>query len=159
MAIRSIAVSIAGSAASLVTAKYAIYLAKRLSAKLVPLFVVDAPALQELLRSHIFIDVEAQEYARDLRHQGTTFLERIKKAAEGKGIPCECFLLEGVVHKEVSGKVSELGIDLLVMGELKEIMSRTETFYDEAERIFRSAPCPVVVVKNAEMVERLYKEL
>lgn len=159
MAIRSIAVSIAGSAASLITAKYAIYLAKRLEAKLVPLYVVDAHALQELLRSHIFIEVEAQEYARDLRNQGATFLERIKKAAEGKGIPCECFLLEGAVHKEVSGKISQLGIDLLVMGELKEIMSRTETFYDEAERIFRSAPCPVVVVKNAEMVELLYKEL
>lgn len=159
MAIRTIAVSIAGSAASLVTAKYAIYIARQLNAKLVPLYVVDARALQELLRSRIFIEVEAEEYARDLRQQGEVSLERIKKSAESKGVACEGFLLEGVVHKEVVTKTAQLGIDLLVMGELKEIVSRTEIFYDEGERIFREANCPVVVVKNPEMVERLYKEL
>jgi nucleotide-binding universal stress UspA family protein len=45
------------------------------------------------------------------------------------------------------------------MGGLKEVFSRRETFYDEAERIFRESHCPVVIVKDHEHVEKLYKEL
>jgi nucleotide-binding universal stress UspA family protein len=59
----------------------------------------------------------------------------------------------------VVNKTRELSADLLVIGELKEVVSRREIFYDEGERIFRESPCPVVVVKNPEEVERAYKEI
>ena len=79
--------------------------------------------------------------------------------AESKGVEFEGLLLRGTVHTEVAGKVREIGADMLVMGELKELMSRKEIYHEEGERIFRDAGCPVVVVKNPAMVEQLYREL
>ena len=46
-----------------------------------------------------------------------------------------------------------------MIGDPSTTILEEETFYDEGERIFREAPCPVVVVKNASLVEKLYNEL
>ena len=159
MAIKNIVVSVAGGPASLVTSKYAIYLAKILQARLSAIYVVNEKVLQELLKSRIFVEVEARDYERDLEDQGRVFLERVKKMAENKGVECTCLLLRGTIHDEVVNKTRELEADMLVIGELKELLSRKEIFSDEGERIFREATCPVVVVKNPAEVERLYKEL
>lgn len=159
VSIKTILVSLSGSIFSFITAKYAIYLARQLNAKLYAVYVVDEKSLHELLKTRIFVEVEAVEYERDLKDQGVNFLERIKKMAETKKIEYEGLLLKGVVHESVVEKAKELGADLLVIGELKEILSRKEIFYDEGERIFRESPCPVVVVKNPEKVENLYREL
>jgi len=157
--IKNIVVSLSGSAASLCTAKYAIYLSKQLNAKLYAVYVVDARSLHELLKARIFVEIEAVEYERDLKDQGTNTLERVKKMAEIKKVEYEGLLLKGVIHEEVINTVRDLSADLLVIGELKEIVSRREIFYDEGERIFRESSCPVVVVKNPEEVDRLYREL
>jgi len=157
--ILNIAVSLSGSAASLITAKYAIYLSRQLNAKLYAIYVVDARSLHELLKTRIFVEIEAVEYERDLKDKGVNVIERVRKMAEIKKVEYEGLLLNGVVHEEVVNKVRELSAGLLVIGELKEIVSRREIFYDEGERIFRESPCPVVVVKNPEEVERLYKEV
>jgi nucleotide-binding universal stress UspA family protein len=159
MAIKTILVSVSGSAGSPVTAKYAICLAKILGIKLFAVYVVNDRMLQELLRSRIFVEVEARAYERDLEQQGRVFLERIAKMAESKGVEFEGILLKGVVSDEVILKIKELNADILVMGELKELTSRAEVFYDEGERIFRKSPCPVVVVKNPAAVENLFKEI
>ena len=159
MAVKNIVVSVAGAAESLVTAKYAIYLAKLLNAKLTAIYVVDEKSLEDLLKSRIFVEVEAQDYERDLEDQGSRFLERVRRLAENKAIDFDASLLRGVVHDEVVNKTREIQADLLVMGELKEVLSRKEIFYDEGERIFRESPCPVVVVKDFQKVEALYKEL
>jgi len=159
MAIKNIVASVAGGGISLITVKYAISLAKLLSAKLTAMYVVNEKLLAELLKSRILVDVEAQSYEKDLEDQGKRFLERIKSMCDSKGVECECMLLRGNVHEEISKHTQEINADLLVMGELKEVLSRKDTFYDEAERIFREAPCPVAVVKNASLVEKLYNEL
>jgi nucleotide-binding universal stress UspA family protein len=87
------------------------------------------------------------------------FLARIKKMADSKAVACETFLLKGSVSEEVINKINELRVDMLVMGEMKEMASRSAFFYDEGERIFRKSPCSVVMVKNHEIVENLYKEI
>jgi nucleotide-binding universal stress UspA family protein len=79
--------------------------------------------------------------------------------AEAKAVDCQTFLLSGSVSDEVISKVNEVGADLLVMGEMKELTSRCAVFYDEGERIFRKSPCSVVMVKNRTMVDNLYKEI
>ena len=159
MILRTIVVSIAGSPGSLITAKYAIALAKLLSVKLVGLYVVNVKVLQDLLKSRIFVDVEARVYERDLEEQGTVILERIAKMAQEHGVAFEGCLMKGVISDEVLNKTEELRADMLVMGELKEMTSRAEVFHDEGERILRRCPCPVVMVKNPAMVEALYKEI
>lgn len=157
--VRSIAVSVSSGTMALVTAKYAIYLAKLLNARLYALYVIDEKSLHDLLRIKIFVEVEAVEYERDLKDQGENLLSRVKKLAQDKNVECEGMLLKGVIHEEVIKKVKEINADLLVIGELKEVLSRRETFYDEAERIFRESNCPVVVVKDHVHVEKVYKEL
>jgi nucleotide-binding universal stress UspA family protein len=123
------------------------------------MYVVDSRSLHELLKTRIFVEIEAVEYERDLKDQGVNILERVRKMSEMKKVECEVMLLKGVVHEEVVNKTRELSADLLVIGELKEVLSRREIFYDEGERIFRESPCPVVVVKNPEEVEKVYREI
>jgi len=159
MAIKNIMVCVATEGMSLITVKYAICLAKIFQAKLSAMYVVNERLLRELLKSKILVDVEARGYEKDLEDHGSHLLERIKSMSEKKGVACDAAVLKGVVHEEIVRQVNALNPDMLVMGKLKEVLSIKETFYDEGERIFREAPCPVVVVKNASLVEKLYNEL
>ncbi len=159
MPIKNIMVAVAGGAASIITAKYAIYLARVMSSKLTAVYVVNEQLLKDLMRSRVVVDIEAKVYEKDLEEQGKLFLERIKKAAETKKIEFESMVLRGMVHEEIIKKAQETSTCLLVMGNPKEITSRKEVFSDEGELLFREAKCPVVIVKNPEEVEKLYKEI
>ncbi|MBU1912148.1 MAG: universal stress protein [Candidatus Omnitrophica bacterium] len=160
---KSIVVALAGGAPSIITAKYAIYLAKLLQVKLIAICVIDEKAIQELLKSRVFVEIEAKEYEIDMDQQSKLFMQRVKALAENKKVECETLILKGEIHSEVVDKAKELGADLLVMGDLKEVLSWQEALYSEGERIFRESTCPVVVVKNPILgrseVERLYNEL
>ncbi len=160
---KNIVVPLAGGLPSVITAKYAIYLARLLQAKLIAINVIDENAIQELLRSRVFVEIEAKEYEIDMEQQARIFMQRIKALAEDKKVEFESLILKGEVHSEVVSKARELGADLIVMGDLKEVLSWQEALYSEGERIFREAPCPVVVVKNPILsrpeIERLYNEL
>ncbi|MCK9594942.1 MAG: universal stress protein [Candidatus Omnitrophica bacterium] len=159
MAITNIVVSVAGGPGSVMTAKYAIALAKVLNAGLTAIYVVDEKVLHELLKSRIFVEVEARVYERDLEQQGNVFLERVKKMSETKSVKCEGILLKGMISDEVTNKAKELNADILVMGDIKEPASRTDVYYDEGERILRKAGCSVIVVKDPSAVESFYKEI
>ena len=156
---KQIITPLAGGPASIITAKYAIYLAKLLQVKLIAVYVIDENAIQELLKSRVFVEIEAKEYEIDMEQQSKLFMQRIKTLAENKKVEFESLILKGEVHSEIAGKARELGADLLVMGDLKEVLSWREALYSEGERIFRESPCPVVIVKNSQEAERLYKEL
>ena len=73
-----------------------------------------------------------------------------------KGVEIKTEMTKGVVNKEVVRKADEWGTDLLIMGELEPVLSRTDTFHDEAELVFRKAKCSVLVVKDPGRVERIY---
>ena len=85
-------------------------------------------------------------------------MERGKKLADSKQVACEVALLKGDVCEEIIDQVSRVKADILVMGEIKEIISRAEIFHNEGERIARRANCPVVLVRNQAIVENLFKE-
>jgi len=159
MAIKNIMLCVNTEGKSLITAKYAIALAKIFSADLSAVFVVNERILRELLRSRVLVDAEAHSYEKDLEDQGRLFLERIRSMSEKKGVTCDTTILKGSVHDEIIKEANALNPDMLVMGEIKEMMSLREALYEEGERVFREAPCPVVVVKNASLVEKLYNEL
>ena len=156
---KQIIVPLAGGPASVITAKYAIYLAKLLQVKLTAIYIIDQNAIQELLKSRVFVEIEAKEYEIDMEQQSRLFMQRIKSLADNKKVEFDSIVLKGEVHTEIANKARELGADLLVMGDLKEVLSWKEALYSEGERIFRESPCPVVIVKNPQEAERLYKEL
>jgi len=157
--VKQIITPLAGGPASIITAKYAIYLAKLLQVKLTAIYVIDENAIQELLKSRVFVEIEAKEYEIDMEQQSKLFMQRIQTLAENKKVEFEALILKGEIHSEVVSKARELGADLLVMGDLKEVLSWKEALYSEGERMFRESPCPVVIVKNPQEAERLYKEL
>jgi len=157
--IKNILVSVSGSQDSLTAAKYAICLSKIMKAKLFAVYVINSKVLAELLKSRIFVETEARDYERDLEQQGKVFLERIGKLAEAKSVNCETILLNGSISDEVIGFAKQVSADILVIGEMKELASRCEAFYEEGESILRKSACPVISVKNQVLIENLYKEI
>lgn len=156
--IKNIVVSIAGGMESFVTAKYAIYLAKILQAKLTAVYVVDEKTLQELLKARVFVEIEADEYKTDLEQEGRYSLDRMRALAQSKNVEFEGVILKGCIHEEVINKAIELKADLLVMGGFKDVLSWKDT-YSEGERIFREYPNSILVVRNTQEAEKLYREV
>jgi len=159
MPIRNILVALAGSGASFITFKYALYISKLLNAKLFAIYVIDEKTLTDLLKANVFVQKEVEEYKKDLENQGNSFLERVKNLSQQKDVDCRAVLLKGSVHDEILNFAEKESIDLIIIGELKELFSRKDIFYQPEERILRDAKCPVIIVKNQDLVERLFKEI
>jgi len=81
---KNIVVPLAGGPDSLITVKYATYLARLLQAKMTVIYVIDEKAIQELLKSRVFVEIEAKEYEIDMEQQSKLFMQRIKALAENK---------------------------------------------------------------------------
>jgi nucleotide-binding universal stress UspA family protein len=152
-------VHVDGSEQSIAAAQYAIILAKALDAELHALYVVDTRALSELVRTHIFLKSEQDEYQRDLEGDATRYLNHVQELARRKGVPLTAHKASGAVHVEIKAKVAELAADMLVIGELSQIRSRRDELYNEAERAMRSVPCPVVIAKGEDRIWELYESL
>lgn len=157
--IRKIMVYVDGSEQSITAAQYAIVLAKALGAELFALYVVDTRALAELVKSRIFLESEQDEYKRDLDGDASRYLNHVRELARRKGVPIATEKASGAVHVEIKAKVAELGIDLLVLGEISQIRSRRDELYNETERAMRTAPCPVLIAKGEDKLWDLYEAL
>jgi nucleotide-binding universal stress UspA family protein len=148
-----------GSEECVIAAQYAIVLAKSTGAELMALYVVNMSLLKELTKAKIFVKIEEMDYEQDLEQDGKRYLNYISELSRSKGMEIKTELVKGVVNKEVIQKIEELGVDLLIMGELDPVLSRKDTFHDEAELIFRKASCAVLVVKDTIRVEQLYSTM
>ncbi|GAB1455589.1 universal stress protein [Spirochaetota bacterium] len=157
--IRKIMVYVDGSEQSITAAQYAIVLAKALGAELYALYVVDTRALAELVKSRIFLESEQDEYRRDLDGDAMRYLNHVRELARRKGVPVSTEKSSGAVHVEIKSKVSELGVDLLVLGEISQIRSRRDELYNETERAMRNAQCPVLIAKGEDKIYDLYEDL
>lgn len=157
--IRKIMVYIDGSEQSITAAQYAIVLAKTLGSELYALYVVDTRALAELVKSHIFLDSEQDEYRRDLEGDATRYLNHVRELARRKGVAVTTEKSSGAVNVEIKNKVTEFGIDLLVIGDIPQIRSRRDELYNETERAMRSVPFPVLIAKGEDKIWDLYEAL
>jgi len=154
--IRRILAYVDGTEGSVTAAQYAICLARYYRAELFAIYVVNTRALSELLKARIFVKAEEQEYLRDLEQDAQRYLNHVRSLARKKGLAIETASCKGTVHQEIKSYVAQNRIDLLVMGELSQVRSRRDEFYDEAERSMRSVPCSVLIVKDEERVSQLY---
>lgn len=157
--IKRILLFVDGSEQCITAAQYGIVLARHTGAQLHALYVINASVLDELVKARIFIKIEEIDYLQDMERDGKRYLHYIARMAEEKDVQVSTELVKGVVNKEVIRKVKELGVDLLIMGELEPVLSRSDTFHDEAELIFRKAHCSVLVVKDPDQVESLFSSL
>lgn len=157
--IKKILLYVDGSEECITAAQYGIALAKGTGAELMALYVVNVSLLEELVKAKIFVKIEEMDYEQDLEQDGKRYLNYISELARKKGVEIKTELIKGVVNKEVIKKIDAWGVDLLVMGELEPVLSRTDTYHDEAELIFRKAKCSVLVVKDALQVEHIYNTI
>ncbi len=157
--IRKIMVYIDGSEQSITAAQYAIVLARTLGADLHALYVVDTRALAELVKSHIFLAAEQDEYNRDLEGDATRYLNHVRELARRKGVAISTDKTSGAVNVEIKAKMAELGIDLLVIGDIPQIRSRRDELYNETERAMRTVQFPVLIAKGEDRIFDLYEAL
>lgn len=148
-----------GSESSITAAQLAVAMAKSYGSTLRAVYVVNENLLSELLRARVFVQMEKMDYERDLEEDGRRYLNYVVKLGARKGLKVETVLRKGVVHEEISDEVDSSGADLLVQGELGEVLSLRDSFYEEGERILRKVKCPVLVVRGRERIERAYEEL
>ena len=157
--IQRILVYIDGTEESVTAAQYAICLARTCRASLTALYVVNTRALRDLLKAHIFIEQERNDYERDLEADAERYLRHVDGLARAKGVELETVSVSGTVHQEIKNCIQERGIDILVLGELSHVRSRRDEFYNETDMAMRRAPCPVLIVKDEERVWELYETL
>jgi nucleotide-binding universal stress UspA family protein len=155
--IERILVYIDGTEESLTAAQYAIMLSKAVGAMLYGTFIVNTHALNDLLKSHIFVESEQVEYQRDLEEDAGKYLNHFETMAASKGISVQILQESGIVHVKLKEMIREYDIDMLVVGELSRIRSRRDEFLNETERAMRNAPCSVLVVKDEDRVWDLFE--
>ncbi|MBN1781548.1 universal stress protein [bacterium] len=157
--IKRILLYVDGSEACITAAQYGIALSKSMNAELIALYVVNISLLQELTKARIFVKIEEMDYEQDLEQDGKRYLRYISEMAKSKGLEITTELAKGVVNKVVSEKADNYKADLLVMGELDPVLSRSDSYHDEGELIFRKVKCSVLVVKNPDLVEQVFSNL
>ena len=157
--VHKILVYIDGSEESILASQYAIVLADALGAQLHGIYVVNTRVLQDLVKAHIFLDSEQEEYQRDLASDAARYVGHLERMAQKKGVAFYGHTSSGTVHQEIIICIKEQHIDLLVLGELSRIRSRRDEFYNEPERALRLAPCPVLIAKDEQYISDLYDAL
>jgi len=148
-----------GSESSITAALFAIAVSKGHGSLLRVIYVVNDNLLTELLGAKVFVQMEKMDYERDLEEDGKRKLNYVVKLAEKKGVTIETVLRKGIVHEEVAREVIASDCDLLIQGELGEVLSLRDSFYEEGVRILRKVSCPVLVVRNKHRVDKLYESI
>ncbi len=148
-----------GSESAITAAQFAIIMAKQYGSALSAIYVVNENLLSELLGAKVFVQMEKMDYERSLEDDGKRYLNYVVKLGEKKGVAVQTMLRKGIVHEEVIREVNEGGYDLLIQGELGEVLSLRDSFYEEGERILRKVNCAVLVVRGKDKVERVFGEI
>ena len=154
--IERILVYVDGTEESITAAHYAVLLALSTGSTLMVAYIINTRALTDLVKTRIFLQAEQEEYRRDIEADADRYLNHVREIAEKKGVRIETVKKSGNVHQEIKNIVEEHDIDLLVLGELSQIKSRRDEFYNESERAMRRVRCSVLVVKDEDRVWDLY---
>jgi nucleotide-binding universal stress UspA family protein len=155
--IKRVLLYVDGSEESVTAAQYAIMLCKSLNAELKALYVVNTKALQDLLKSRIFIESETQEYQQDLKGDAERYLSHVQKLARMKGLLMEIGERDGAIYKEIKAEVKEGDYDLLIIGKHSGIRTGREEMYNDVERAARMVGCSVLYVKDEDRVDELFE--
>lgn len=154
--IQRILIFIDGTEESITAAEYAILLARTMRAELTGAYIINTRALGDLVKARIFLKEEQDEYKRDIEADADRYMNHFLELARKKGVHVEVVKTSGNVSQEIKRLVIEKNIDLLVLGEISQIRSRRDEFYNEAERAMRSVDCSVLVVKDEERIWDLF---
>ncbi|MGL1893240.1 MAG: universal stress protein [Spirochaetaceae bacterium] len=155
--IKNIMVYLDGTEQSITAVQYAIILSKETGAELTGIYVVNTRALNDLVKSHIFIKSEQDEYHSDLDSDADKYLDYFKELATNKNLSVKTIKESGSVLTVVKDIIKKEKIDLLIIGELSRIRSRRDEFFSDTEKLMRQATCSVLIVKDEDLVDDIYE--
>ncbi len=147
---KNILVYLDGSEGSMTAAMYAIQLASSMKANLHAVYVVNTKALSDLVRQRIFVDQEKAEFLSDLKKDAGRHIRHTERLAASKDVQITALSLEGSPHREIVSYIKSHDIDLLVLGSVNAIRSRRDELTSENDRMLRTSPCPVLVVRDMD---------
>ena len=156
---RKILVYLDGSEESMTAAMYAILLASSSKARLHAVYVVNTKALGDLVRSRIFVDQERNEFLADLKKDASRHIRHAERLAASKDLEIGSVTKEGSPHHVVLDYIKSQGVDLLVLGSVNVIRSRRDELTSENDRMLRTSPCPVLVVRDQDDIWAEFEEV
>jgi nucleotide-binding universal stress UspA family protein len=146
---KKILVAINGKQSSIVTAMYAIMMAKTYNLDLRFVFVIDTATIKFLSINKLIISDDLEER---LEADGKRYLEYVEMLASSKGVKCEKDLRKGGVFSEVVNSAQEFGADLILIGgNMREVDKGgiKHNLLTSAENgILSNAKCPVMIVQK-----------
>jgi nucleotide-binding universal stress UspA family protein len=90
-----------------------------------------------------------QGFYEDLRSQATAQVEKLAKEAAAEGIEATGIALQELAAVGIAAQAESLPADLIVMGTRGLTGLKHVVLGSVAERVVRTAPCPVLTVKAA----------
>lgn len=132
----------------LVSARYAIMLAKNCGAQLHAVYVVNDQMIERLLQAKIFLAEEGLDMARDLEDDGRRYLNYVERMAHEKGLTISTEVLTGDPHRIIADRAAQMDMDLIIIGEIEPLRSRRNAVFGESETLLWTAPCPVLEVRG-----------
>lgn len=124
---------------------YAAYLAKSLGAELALLHVFEPRYYhQDVMRR---IGPEVHEWMKNLREEERRRLADLEKEVREKGMKVRSFFKEGTPFREILKAADEISADLIVLGTHGRTGLDRFMMGSVAERVARSAPCPVFIAR------------
>ena len=138
---KKILVATDGSANSLAAAEEAIKIARSMGSSVYAVYVVDT----SVLNSASLGEGESFIYS-SLKDEGTKAVDQIKSMASG--VRVETQVIEGKPASAITDFASKNGIDLIVVGSQGKSKIEALLLGSVADRVLRTAACPVLVVKN-----------
>ncbi len=122
-------------------------LAKLFGARIVVLhaYHVDIPVVSPMAGGYAL----PQGFYEDLRSQATAQVEKLAKEAADDGIEATGIALQDPAAVAIAAQAESLPADLIVMGTRGLTGLKHVVLGSVAERVVRTAPCPVLTVKAA----------
>ena len=146
-----------GSEGALLAAEHAIGLAERYDAAVHVLAVVDVDDVALTTPT----DTDLGDLKSTLRTQAEADIDEIASMARAEGQSTEAAIvpdteeaiLVGVPHRSIVDYVEDEGIDLVVMGTHGRQGLQRVLVGSVAERVVRTAPCPVMTIRPTEATD------
>ena len=86
-------------------------------------------------------------------------LRHAERLAASKDLEITSVTKEGSPHHVVMDYIKNSGVDLLVIGSVNAIRSRRDELTSENDRMLRTSPCPVLVVRDQDDIWAEFEEV
>lgn len=125
--------------------------------RLLLLHVIDTSALDAFNRLGLLaVPSDAAAQRRRLRHQARLNARRLLESDERKGVALTRMVVEGAPYVEIAKVQRTHHVDLVVMGSYGGRSGRVDKLFfgSTAEKVVRTAMCPVLTVPLPARIER-----